>query len=543
MNALSTGVYSLILVSVAQVCLAQAGFTPVALSNQPAPGLPGVVLEYVSDPKVTPDGHAAFFARLAGEGVALDNAEAILTDRAGQLEVAWRSGQPAAGTTGTLGGFISYALTPSGNLAFTSPIIESTAVVAPIGYFAETAPGVLALRTRETPATTLPVLPGLVPVNPEGHVAWAVDTFVETSQGLRVDATTPVPGATDPFRRFSQPALGASGEMVFRAFHGTTTNASDWRAGIFRATPATPAALTVLARTGDPAPGFPAGVTFADLSGSPVISDAGLVYAWGRVQGPFINNANDTGLFREASGALLPVVMSGDPVPGLDNVTFGAISNRFSITPSGGVAFLAQLANAPAETNTGIFVAEPTSPVRMIARTGQRLFSMPLGSYLTSLGEPRVGPEGHLLFTATSRAGGTSGTVLCGGDTVATPMALVRSGGSFYVPGAGFKTVRHVQFDHETELSGHSQFAGRSFAVTLMFEDRTHGIFIGDFTCTNDFDGDGDANTDADIEAFFACLAGNCCETCASADFDGDGDTGTEADIEAFFRVLAGMPC
>jgi|GEM_PF-4927821 hypothetical protein len=61
--------------------------------------------------------------------------------------------------------------------------------------------------------------------------------------------------------------------------------------------------------------------------------------------------------------------------------------------------------------------------------------------------------------------------------------------------------------------------------------------------CSNDFDGDGDIGTDADIEAFFACLAGDCCVRCGSADFDGDGDIGTDADIEAFFRVLAGGAC
>jgi FG-GAP-like repeat len=60
---------------------------------------------------------------------------------------------------------------------------------------------------------------------------------------------------------------------------------------------------------------------------------------------------------------------------------------------------------------------------------------------------------------------------------------------------------------------------------------------------SSDFNHDGDAGTDADIEAFFACLAGNCCTACGSADFNGDGDTGTDADIEAFFRVLAGGPC
>ncbi len=75
-------------------------------------------------------------------------------------------------------------------------------------------------------------------------------------------------------------------------------------------------------------------------------------------------------------------------------------------------------------------------------------------------------------------------------------------------------------------------------------------VFCGPMGCpsqcaTSDFDGDGDSGTDADIEAFFACMAGNCCPTCWSlgADFDGDGDTGTDADIEAFFRVLAGGAC
>ena len=63
-------------------------------------------------------------------------------------------------------------------------------------------------------------------------------------------------------------------------------------------------------------------------------------------------------------------------------------------------------------------------------------------------------------------------------------------------------------------------------------------------SCSADFNYDGDIGTDADIEDFFDCLAGNCCATCPpDADFDGDGDVGTDQDIEAFFRVLAGGYC
>jgi hypothetical protein len=62
--------------------------------------------------------------------------------------------------------------------------------------------------------------------------------------------------------------------------------------------------------------------------------------------------------------------------------------------------------------------------------------------------------------------------------------------------------------------------------------------------CTGDFNHDDIWNDDADIEAFFACLAGDCCPTCApDADFNCDGDPATDADIESFFRVLAGGVC
>ncbi|HYE63169.1 MAG TPA: hypothetical protein VD997_14335 [Phycisphaerales bacterium] len=62
-------------------------------------------------------------------------------------------------------------------------------------------------------------------------------------------------------------------------------------------------------------------------------------------------------------------------------------------------------------------------------------------------------------------------------------------------------------------------------------------------TCSADFNNDGDTATDQDIEAFFACIGGNCCPTCGSADFNADGDTATDQDIESFFRVIGGGAC
>jgi hypothetical protein len=85
--------------------------------------------------------------------------------------------------------------------------------------------------------------------------------------------------------------------------------------------------------------------------------------------------------------------------------------------------------------------------------------------------------------------------------------------------------------------------AGGTFTLTGGFWAGT-GSAHPSFCCLNDYNGDGDLGTDADIEAFFACLGGNCCPTCPpDADFNCDGDIGTDGDIEAFFRILGGGDC
>jgi|GEM_PF-2219499 len=102
-----------------------------------------------------------------------------------------------------------------------------------------------------------------------------------------------------------------------------------------------------------------------------------------------------------------------------------------------------------------------------------------------------------------------------------------------------------------SDVTLHAQ-AGTTYTIRLSGWNTAEGFYrlnIGGCvpaTCGSiDFDGDGDEGTDADIEAFFARIAGGVCPTgtCGSIDFDGDGDEGTDADIEAFFRVIAGGPC
>jgi hypothetical protein len=97
------------------------------------------------------------------------------------------------------------------------------------------------------------------------------------------------------------------------------------------------------------------------------------------------------------------------------------------------------------------------------------------------------------------------------------------------------------------ELGG-DLLVGGSFTLTNGAAPGISAYFARwhDATCGSpDFNCDGDVGTDADIESFFACIAGTCpAAPCTStADFNNDGDVGTDADIETFFRVLAGGPC
>jgi hypothetical protein len=139
------------------------------------------------------------------------------------------------------------------------------------------------------------------------------------------------------------------------------------------------------------------------------------------------------------------------------------------------------------------------------------------------------GPWGGIVFHLDAVRNGQ----VVGSDT----LTIANGGGRDHVTTAQL-SVSGVEFD---SVHIYATFGSQYSAPRLLIDNLTFGAAPA---CGSaDFDGDGDVGTDADIEAFFACLAGSCCATCGSADFNADGDVGTDADIEAFFRVLGGGPC
>jgi hypothetical protein len=187
--------------------------------------------------------------------------------------------------------------------------------------------------------------------------------------------------------------------------------------------------------------------------------------------------------------------------------------------------------------------APPNNPIFNPATAGQFAVSwMQNDSWIEGNGMPNTPDTNGITFNTLSNFIGPDdeplGTFACDGATteVSAYTLSLASGFAAAVAAGGPVSLRL-----SVPQAGVYTFHSRSFGTVTARPVLTITAIA---RCGSaDFNGDGAFGTDADIDAFFACLSGNCCPTCGSADFNGDGATATDADIEAFFRVLAGGSC
>jgi len=214
---------------------------------------------------------------------------------------------------------------------------------------------------------------------------------------------------------------------------------------------------------------------------------------------------------------------------------------------------LVDLVQSP--SNPAIFDIPPAASVP----TAMSGFSRPAGYSNPVPGNPSQSAYGGTQVGTTgaknlAQIGGMQNTFGLAGTTMGTDTAVnggigQQSGGQLIATGSFAAPCTHGSFSFslangvanalENLGTGTNPSFVHSARVTL-----GPSIYFTIPACDSaDFDGDGDTGTDLDIEAFFACLGGNCCPTCGDADFNNDCDTGNDSDIEAFFRILGGLPC
>lgn len=300
------------------------GSTLLVRTGDPAPGFGAGVTWFAGDPNTNRHGHIALGSGLAGSGIDSTNNEAIFVNTTGPWTLAARTGDPApsGGTFAEFSAgkvFADMGFNDTGVLSFMA-VVETASAVYERAVFVGVPPS-LQRVTRE--GDLLPIPSGGVaelvllqddPVLDErgtnlafkGHVTGDLDALWAGRPGfLRAVAMENDFFGSVQFQDFYVPSI--AGDFVgFRASFWTPVGEGIYRERL--------GVLQEIARTGQPAPGAPAGAVFESFS-TPMVNDLGQFVFQARMSGPLIDATNQDGIWiYTTSGTLLPVALEGAPL-------------------------------------------------------------------------------------------------------------------------------------------------------------------------------------------------------------------------------------
>ena len=310
--------------------------------------------------------------------------------------------------------------------------------------------------------------------------------------------------------------------------------------------------LTVLARRGAQAAGFPSGTTYDALRG-PSISRDGRVVFPGRAR---LASEYITGLWASTdAGGVRAVVVGTQALPGTPEGSTVLGVPLASINSSGSIMFTAKLA-------TGGPITASNNDAIWLEREGVLTAIVREEDPIPGLGDTHMWFSDLDRYSQLNESHQFAMRALVYGEAVAEPkdwallawdpdlglqvIALV--GGEFQVAPGDVRTISAIDFANshirvmdamgpvgtggtETGLNDRGQVA-----FTLRFTDNSHGIFIYTIGgCPADWSGDGVINS-GDISAFLTSWLASLQGGTVEADFNGDGETNS-GDISAFLTA------
>lgn len=169
------------------------------------------------------------------------------------------------------------------------------------------------------------------------------------------------------------------------------------------------APVSVVALSGQPAPGLPIGVTFSPIDfafGFGYLNNTGQVAFLAFVAGPGITPDNDRGIWVGRPGTLALAAREGDPAPDLpDGVVYGTLNETPSLSGNGAVAFRAGLAGSGVTlTNDDALFGGPAGAIRLGAREGDLAPGSPGTTYVGFTSSP-INSFHQLVFGGATGAG------------------------------------------------------------------------------------------------------------------------------------------
>ncbi len=280
-------------------------------------------------------GQTAFTGYFNGPGVNITNNQGIWSEGSGVLSLVARKGSAAPGTSaGVVYSFffINPVLNGSGQTAFWGKLTGTGVNVTNNTGIWSQGSGVLGLIARS-------------------------------------GSTAPGTAAGVVFASFDGPKLNGAGQTAFwGSLTGTdvdnTNDTGIWSEGS--------GVLALVARKGSAAPDTAQGVVFTSFGNDPILNDAGQIAFRGALTGTGVDGTNDTGIWSEGSGALALVARSGDAAPGTPaGVMYGRM-NTPVLNGSGQTAFKSNLTGTGVTTvnNWGIWATDSAGVLTLVARAG-----------------------------------------------------------------------------------------------------------------------------------------------------------------------------
>ena len=416
-----------------QVPGAAAGVTFRAFTEDFAPSTP-----------LIGEGRIGFAASLTGSGVTGANGSGIWTRNAGGIELLARMGSPAPGT--------------GAGIVFTEPLYL---------FDASDAGHMLVSGRLSGPGTSDANGDGfwsnrsgpLSLILREGQQAPGLPAGVVFGSGQFIGSPYPF-----PIVRFNEASqLVVQGNLLGPGVN--TFNNEAWfaeRGGQLR----------LIAREGDPAPGFPGSTLGGD---SVVLQTYALSFNdLGQVAFDVMLGGSQSGmtvLYSDHRGSLLPVARPYDPAPGSSGKLFGLLVGP-TLSDGGHIAFRASFSDAGQWPPFGIWW-DQTGPLTALVIPGQQVPGLSPGA--TFVGAQYIdgfNAAGQMAFRAEiSEPGANPNMALFLTEADGSLRLLARAGAAFDVAGDG-SDVRTV---HEITTGGLSE--NGVVAFRLDFENGTSGIF------------------------------------------------------------------
>jgi hypothetical protein len=545
-NAFISGV----LVSISFVAAAHASaLRTVAFTGQQAPGTDSGVTYDTFDahysgftvfvfrgPVLNDAGQVAFRANLTGSGVDSTNQLGVWSEGSSNLGLVARTGSSAPGG----GTFATVKDATNTDLEIFSPNLNEAGQVAfwgglsngNVGIWSEGS-GSLALVAREgTPAPGTPSgvsfwFAGLIPNNsPFFEIPPLLNNAGQTSftgalKGSGVNSTNDTglwsegTGSLSLAMRSGNQAVGLpsgvnydcplavslndagqSGVTSYLVGSGVDdTNYAGYWSGA-------PGNLALVQRMGDPAPGAPDGVNFAELFGSHGFNNAGQI----AISGPLTGNVdatNDEGLWTNVSGSLDLVARKGSPAAGTPTgVNYGTFTHHGwpVLNDAGRIAFITEVAGTGVDesNNEGIW-SGATDDLTLLARRGDPAPDTPSGVNYSDLQYPALNSFGQVAFRGDLTGSGvdpTNDKGIWATDQSGALQLIARSGDMLEVAPGDFRTLSDLNF---ATASGNSD--GRSSGFNNLgqlvfwasFTDGSQGVFVSNKVASvpGDFNNDG----------------------------------------------------